>query len=231
MPTLTIEEAEQAIYIDFEGTAVDPPSLLGVLVVDNCKTEFVQYVVEEGLWQAALAKDEDPAWPWACIPASWADLACVRHRSEKENRRVIAWSIHESDELVRHAGSGDQEWFGENVVNAIPLGRKWQRRVHPGSHLERDPDNWMRGRHQLQRYFDLVGYEVDKAFGPGNSAQRIRTVRDQLVKRNGEYLDMTPVAKGKWTKALKHNFYDCDGLRAVVIRCAWDLCSVHGRPL
>ena len=67
-----------------------------------------------------------------------------------------------------------------------------------------------------------VGYEVDKAFGPGNSAQRIRTVRDQLIKRNGEYLNITAVATGKWTKARKHNYFDCDGLREVMIRYATD---------
>ena len=46
---LTVSEAQRAIYIDFEGTAVDPPSLLGVAWFDDDKARFVQYVVEEDL--------------------------------------------------------------------------------------------------------------------------------------------------------------------------------------
>ena len=56
---LTVSEAQRAIYIDFEGTAVDPPSLLGVAWFDGDKVRFVQYVVEEGLWPAAEAKSPD----------------------------------------------------------------------------------------------------------------------------------------------------------------------------
>ena len=70
----------------------------------------------------------------------------------------------------------------------------------------------MRGRHQLHRYFELVGHPVPKAFGPGNF-QRIRYVRDMLNRRAGEYGALTAVAKAKWTKALEHNRHDCVGLR------------------
>ena len=38
---LTVSEAQRAIYIDFEGTAVDPPSLLGVAWFDGNKVRFV----------------------------------------------------------------------------------------------------------------------------------------------------------------------------------------------
>lgn len=216
-------EAERALYVDFEGTAVDPPSLLGVLCVEQAKTEFTQLVIEEALWPAAEAKTADSKWTWACKQSVWGDLARLRERSEVQDRRIVAWSEHERVEMVAHAPSdSDQAWFDENVINALPLGRKWQRQFRPDAVMEKDPENWMRGRHQLQKYFDLIGYEVDPVFGPGHSADRIRTVRDQLVKRSGVYKAVTPVAKAKWTKALKHNFYDCDGLRAVMIQCATD---------
>ena len=57
---------------------------------------------------------------------------------------------------------------------------------------------------------------------PGNSAKRIRDVREMLGKRNGAYAALTPVAKAKWTKALLHNWHDCVGLRALMIECAGD---------
>ena len=44
---VTVLEAQRAFYIDFEGTAVDPPSLLGVAWHDGKKDHFVQHVLEE----------------------------------------------------------------------------------------------------------------------------------------------------------------------------------------
>ena len=85
-----------------------------------------------------------------------------------------------------------------------------------------DPKNPMSGKNQLSRYLDLIGYDVPKAYGPGNSAKRIRDVREMLGKRNGAYAALTPVAKAKWTKALLHNWHDCVGLRALMIECAGD---------
>lgn len=46
---LTLTQAKRPVYIDFEGTATDPPSLLGVLAGE----EFTQYVIEPALWPAA----------------------------------------------------------------------------------------------------------------------------------------------------------------------------------
>jgi hypothetical protein len=120
-------------------------------------------------------------------------------------------------------GDHNRWWFEEHVINAIPLAKKWKRKVCPEIEFERDPGYRMRGRHRLDRYLDLIDYKVPKAFGPGNSAQRIRYVRDMMVKKDHHYSRLTPTAKAKWTKALKHNWYDCDGLRELVLRCARDL--------
>mgnify|MGYP004008006043 FL=1 len=41
-----------------------------------------------------------------------------------------------------------------------------------------------------------------------------------LEKKLGDYSKLTPVAKAKRTKVLKHNWYDCDGLRMLMGHCA-----------
>jgi len=46
------------MYIDFEGTQVDPPSFLGVLWDDGGGTQCTQLLLEEGLWPAAAGKSE-----------------------------------------------------------------------------------------------------------------------------------------------------------------------------
>ena len=219
---LTLSEAKQAIYIDFEGTAVDPPSLLGVLSYDGNQPHFVQYVVEEELWPAAEAKS--PERGGHCLQATWADLAKVRRQAETENRRVFAWSTHEATALEKHIpDEDDKKWFAANVENARLNARAWRRTNHPDVVLTTDPENPYAGRNRLHRYFELIDYPVPRAFGPGNAAQRIRYVRKMLVRRGGNYSALTPTAKGKWTKALKHNWYDCDGLRALILGCAGGL--------
>ena len=45
---LSLDDAKRAIYLDFEGTVNDPPSLLGTLIMSNSSPEDVtQYVIEE----------------------------------------------------------------------------------------------------------------------------------------------------------------------------------------
>ncbi len=177
-PVLSPAEAERAIYVDFEGTKVDPPSLLGALRAGGGgAVHFTQYVLEEGLWPAAEASTGIGGG--LCRPATWADLAEVRRIAEAEHRRP------------RHGGGGS---------SPAPISG-------PG------PTNRMRGRHQLHQYLTCIGYSVPPAFGPGNSAKRIRDVRDMLAARHGDYAALTPTAKGKWTRGLQHNWHDCNGLR------------------
>jgi hypothetical protein len=215
-------EAERAIYIDFEGTETDPPSFLGAAWAgDDGEFRFVQYVLEPALWPAAEAATG--VCGGAVLPANWPDLVELRRIAEAEDRRIIAWSDHERDELAaRLPDEDDRRWFDGHVLDAKPQAKRWKRRVRPEVVFERDPKNRMRGRHRLERYFELIGYSVPKAFGPGNSARRIRAVRGQLARR-GDYVALTRTVKGQWTKALKHNWHDCNGLRELVVRVVAEL--------
>ena len=213
MPTRTVlpEEAHRGIYIDFEGTAVDPPSFLGVTWVDGETQHFVQHVLEKSLWPAAVAKEN-------CLVSEWEDLKEVRELSEKEERLIFAWSTHEATELGKR--SPDGEWFSSNVINAIPIAKKWKREFHPDVTFTRDPQHPMLGRNRLDRYLKLIEYDVPSILGPGNSARRIRDVRNMLNNKDGDYSALTPTAKGKWTKSLNHNWHDCNGMRALLIAIA-----------
>ena len=216
---LTSFDARRAIYIDFEGTAVDPPSFLGVFYIKDGKECFNQYVVEKNLWPAC---DYTQAIDFGfCLKSSWMDLSQIRIISETENRRIFAWSAHEAQELFNCIpDTTDKDWFAQNVENAIPYAKIWRRNVHPEIVFDRDP---RLGRNHLSRYMRLINYEIPISFGPGNSAQRIRYVRKMLEKKDGDFNKLTAVAKGKWTKVLKHNWHDCKGLREIVITCAMHL--------
>jgi len=87
----------------------------------------------------------------------------------------------------------------------------------------KDPNRRSRGINRLELFLELIGYDVPPIHGSGNSAARIQYVRDKLASRRGDYSKVTQAAKVKWTNGLKHNRYDCDGLRELV------LCTAEGR--
>ncbi len=215
-------DAERAIYIDFEGTETEPPSFLGAAWADDDgEFRFLQYVLEPALWPAAEASTG--VFGGTVMRAGWPDLAELRRIAEAEDRRIIAWSDREQKALADSVlDEGDRRWFDDNVLDAKPLAKRWKRRVRPEVVFERDPKNRTRGRHRLDRYFGLIGYSVPKILGPGNSAKRIRAVRGQLATR-GDYAALTGTVKAKWTKALKHNWHDCKGLRELVVRVVAEL--------
>ena len=211
-------EADRAIYIDFEGTAVDPPSFLGAAWADGDDRFFVQFVIEQALWPAARAKADMP--DRIVEPSTWNNLTQLRALAETENRLVIAYTEHESQSLRENVDGEAGVWFGSNVINALPIAKAWKRLAFPDVVFKKDPKRPMRGKHQLDRYFKLIGYDVPKAFGPDNSAQRIRATREMLTRKNGDYAALTPTVKAKWTKALQHNWHECDGLHELMLRCA-----------
>jgi hypothetical protein len=209
-------QVERAVYIDFEGTAVEAPSLMGVLIDD----EFVQYVFDPSLEQAAIAKavERGGTCRFMAAPAVLCDL---RRLVEKEDRLVFAWSTHERDAIVELVNDpAEQAFWAGTLQNAIPLAKAWKKRHHPDVEFPAGPRG-RSGRNALSRYLDLIGYQVPRIHGPGNSASRIRYVRAALARR-GRFEALTTVQKNKWANLLKHNRHDCVGLRALLDHVARD---------
>ena len=213
---LNQDEARQAIYLDFEGTAVDSPSLLGVLI----EGEFTQYVFEPVLEPAAKAKAVELGG--TCRFATPAEaLVEIQRRVKAERRHVFAWSTRERDAIDEFiADPDDRRFWMTTIENTIPLAKAWKGRHHRQVEFPRGPRG-RSGRNILARYLKLIGYQVPGMHGPGNTADRVRFVRNALAKR-GSYEALTAVQKAKWTNLLQHNRHDCVGLRALVERIALD---------
>lgn len=212
---LSLDDAKRAIYIDFEGTVNDPPSLLGTLMMSNDSSEDVtQYVIEEALYPAGEVKEQ-------CTNSSLdKTLELLRELAERENRRCVAWSSREVQAINDHCSSNELKgYFEANIVDAKKIARVWKRRFFPGVVF---PYVTGQGRHRLYEYLRLIGYSVPKSHGPGNTGQRIRYVRNQLANHCNDYGSVTNVTKAKWTKLLGHNFHDCRGLRDLFIKCVSD---------
>lgn len=190
----------------------DPASFIGVA----CEGEWAVVVLERALWPAVDRGVDNGA---ISAGDALSTFRTIRSRAIEESRLVIAWSTREHDEITSIVHDDDEvEWWQSNLVNAIPIAKKWA--LRNSISIRETPSTHGTGtsKNSLAAYMEAVGYSVPHAFGPGNSAQRIRHVRNQL-NRVGSFQKLTRTTKGKWTKCLQHNRHDCLGMAAVVQRC------------
>ena len=203
--TKVLPDPNRAIYIDFEGNQDAVPTLLGVLWQRGWDTEFEQFVLEDTFRKAARAK--------RCRVSTLNDVMThVVAVAESEDVEIVAWSHHELDVIEELAAGDLPARFKNRFRDAKKIAKRWLRQCHPD--VEPPPRSWG-GRYRLDFFFDQTAYEVPGPLGPGNTGQRLKYVRDMLVRRKGDFKQLTPVAKGKWTRVLGHNRHDCFGMRHV----------------
>ena len=222
--TLTPEEAARAIYLDFEGTEKEDPSLLGSVFVPGRRLrsdQALRYQVD--ILEPALAPAVDAvvnngraAMLCRCRSITTA-LSDLVGRAEKQDRWLVSWSERERDAVrdarLPHdlAARFDARW-----VNGIGMAKRWKAQDHPHVTFDRDV---ARGRHQLVRYFDLAGYapsEMGRATAPSDAIRRVR----KGLARAGAFDGLTSGQKEQWLGLIAHNFDDCAGMRQVLISAA-----------
>ena len=219
------QEAESGIFIDFEGTGTDPSSFVGILYKRGTELLWDQVVFEEALRPVVIHYKSEKLRGGAPprmgeFTKTFKDL---RERAETDDRRLFAFSEREIDELRERLPKEEINWWEENLLNVRKYAVKWKRKNHPDVVFE--SIRFRGGKNSLDNFLNLIGFDVPPILGPGNSAQRIRYVRDMLNKWNGDVNKLTNTAKGKWTKALNHNWYDCIGTRDLMIEVHKEACS------
>lgn len=213
---LSKADAERAVYFDFEGTATDPPSLLGLLYdrggADGLR--FEQYIVEDALRSCISAARPKLAAEYRVASLDMAQaLDRLWALSADGERKLVAWSSYEAVTIRNYCQSTDlAEKLLARIVDLKPQAKRWKWTAHPEIQFPRRPRG---GAHTLHSYLELISYDVPKPFGPLLTGARIRYVREQLSRRGGDYCALTATAKGKWTRMVIHNWHDCNGLRTV----------------
>jgi hypothetical protein len=224
-PSVSLEEAIRGIYIDFEGTLKDPASLVGVLVRnDSGELEFDQPVFEEDLWPAVREASPTKPGGYAVREAAFSDTFHeLRQRAERESRRVFAYGHREIVEIRKRLPEETHvAWWNEHLSNMLPLARRWTEKHHRDLKSEKMPKGGS-GQHSLSSLLKLIDYDVPKSLGPGNSARRLREVRNMLNKHGGNFAVLSGTKRGMWTRACRHNWHDCEGMRELMIRIAEDV--------
>jgi hypothetical protein len=200
---MTVSEAEDALYIDFEGITDQPPVLLGTLHRPGRGEEpFVHQVVLDPLFE--------PVGPQ--LRTARDAIRVVVARAEARNRRIVAWTEHELH-VVRRLCADDPELvvrFEVRYVNALALAKRWANRCHPD---ERPAEG------TLAAYLEYIGYEVPVGAGPGHVGDTIRAITPTLAGGRPP----TDLQRARWARLLKHNRHDCAGMREVCLLATREL--------
>ncbi|MDF1845546.1 MAG: hypothetical protein P1U77_29410 [Rubripirellula sp.] len=212
---LSLRQLERIIFLDFESFQDGPPLLCGTLVSGH----FQQTVLDETLQPAAVAKNIQ-------TNDLKTQLIELVECAERENRLICGYSNKELHDLEGITG----RQLGDLYVNALPLAKKWRKRFYPQAHDRvmksrkrlRQRGAYLNGRgNRLLDFAGMLNVSPPRDYGKGCEASRLRHVRGQLERRR-EYKLLTPVAKAKWTKALKHNAFDVQALAMLCRRIATD---------
>lgn len=192
---MTSLEARTAFYVDFEGAKDEPPVLVGIL-----RKHTQQYVVEPAF------RSLGPAY----LELRQA-VATVVARAEKQGRRIVSWSEHDLE--IVHGLTKEPELiarFESRYANGRALAARWATRA---AGIEKP------GSGDLERYFEIIGFEVPEAAGPGQVGVTVRSLHQRLAAGR----EPTENQIERWDDLLEHNRYDCEGMRAVCIRAATEL--------
>ena len=217
--SVTPDEARKGIYIDFEGTMTEPPSMLGILyATDDDQLVFDQPVFERELWPATSYTPTKSGGYEPRAARLDETIRQLQTQATRERRKLFAFTSHELEEITKDLDATTTEWWNANLVNVLPHAKKWAKTHHPDYVFQKK--NYKFGKHSLDQFFGLIGYSVSDIHGPGKSAKRIRVVRNALVNKAGDMSKLTPRQRGHWTKAMRHNWHDCEGTRKLMIEAA-----------
>lgn len=216
-PPVSVTDAEQALYLDFEGLMGEAPCLLGIRFGRRGPT--TQFILDPTM--VAMDGYTSPSVTWSVRAVDPLELF-LRLRVDvlRDGLRVFAWSSRESQAMAGLLAEDPElaEFWTDHVENAIPHAKAWKRRHHAAVEFPKDDRS---GRHRLERYEWLLDIHRATVHGGGLTTKRIRGVRRGLA-RHGTAELLTSTQKGYWTKLLVHNELDCAGLAAVVARVAED---------
>jgi hypothetical protein len=189
--SISVAEAQRAIYVDFEGFQDQPPGLIGIMANGS----LTQVVLDPRLNAAAEAK--------GCRMASIRDVATtIKRWCQDGGRKIVGYSQHELQVFAEYAGVD----FTAEYRDARMIAKRWWNVCRPGT---------PRRDNGLKTFLEAIGRPCPSYFGEQKVTSRLRAVIDMLANR-GTYASLTPVVKSKWQKLLSYNEYDCRGMQELV---------------
>ena len=226
---ITPEQARRAFYVDFEGRQKEPEMLLGVSW-QRYKTgppSLRHYIVDKRLApiadQIVMDGDGIAEHEWVITTTRNAITELLR-LAKKQDRLVIAWSRHDFGVVAK--GRGLSSYQRRHLVpryrDAKATAKKWVNRGIASQPLPPGEN------HSLDRYQQLIGYNVPDVFGTGRTGENLGKLIDALDKRSA-WDDLTGRQQEYAIEVVGHNYHDLYGMRAVTIRAAEETAAWEAR--
>ncbi|HWO46431.1 MAG TPA: hypothetical protein VNM41_00090, partial [Solirubrobacterales bacterium] len=179
---LTRAQAEEALYIDFEGGKGQAPVMIGVLRRPGRGPEpFVHQVVVDAEFIALAEEHRDLR----------SAVEVVVRRAERRNLRIVSWSRHDL-RVVQALRDEDPELvarFEGRYADARGVAERWTSTLH---RAEKPADGSLGG------YLRFVGYEAPEEAASDQVGETIRRLRPRL--RRGQSL--TESQRQRWRRLL-----------------------------
>ena len=211
---LSPDEAQRAIYIDFEGSKDKEPAILGSLwaygktptddklrCVHDIHHPSLRSIVDE----IELSHDDlkDYQQHSRSIEQSLNALLLL---AQAQDRLLVSWSPSEFLRIGEYVSSDLFTLFQHTYRDGKATAMAWS---------EQEGEPVAKGSNTLVHYFKATDYPVEpEVYGLGKTTQRLNSVING-VKNKGSYEALIDSQKENWGNLLIHNFYDCHGLRHV----------------
>ena len=213
--TLTVSEAQRAVYIDFEGFKGKPPTFFGWVWAIGKKASddhlaCIHDIHDKALWPL-VGEVELPSGtvdtyeqrPFS-VGQSINDLA---RRAKNQDRRIVSWSTHEMIKIAESELSPSLlRMFEHNYRDGKVTAKKWFKQLDLSTAKQTNT---------LVRYLEQARYPLPDTYGLGQTTKRLKSVLGG-IQNKGSWSRLLPSQQKNWEGVLLHNFVDCHGLREVI---------------
>ena len=221
---LTKRELMNAIFIDFEGaktgTNTEPDysdlncrKFVGMMWMTNC-VNLHQFILEPSLKLCATIYDDAAKNLCEKHRVRWFSTRENAERSftdeilKRKNRLIVSWSSHDWKIMDRMMKDSDftKDEYSEvegRWVDGKHIAKVWNREKLSGK---------VKSPHRLKDYCDLTGYEMPD----GKNISTKMSYLSKVLENKRHFDDLTESQIEKWKHICEYNFYDLEGMRAVL---------------
>jgi len=164
--SLTTDDINRAIFVDYEGSKDKPPTLLGYMIDDH----IIAAIVEPCFYDCTERYKAKHA-----VQADHTNvLVELIHRAANEGRVIISWSEHDYNLMTAALSEHKNEaaLLKSAFRNAIFTARRWFKKSYP---------NVIRERNDLASMMEITGYRVPEKYGTNLVGAALRLLRKQLA--------------------------------------------------
>ena len=221
---LTKREFMNAVFVDFEGaktgTNTEPDysdpncrKFVGMMWMTNC-VNLHQFILEPSLKLCATIYDDAAKNLCEKHRVRWFSTRENAERSftdeilKRKNRLIVSWSSHDWKIMDRMMKDSDftKDEYSEvegRWVDGKHIAKVWNREKLSGK---------VKSPHRLKDYCDLTGYEMPD----GKNISTKMSYLSKVLENKRHFDDLTESQIEKWKHICEYNFYDLEGMRAVL---------------